>query len=763
MRPISTSTTSVRPVIPVSTSTSSVRPVIPVSTSTSSVRSVIPVSTSVRPISTSTTSVRPVIPVSTSTSSVRPVIPVSTSTSSVRSVIPVSTSVRPISTSTTASVNVRPISKPTTPASVNVRPVSSTITASVRPVPRPKTPVGVPPVSSTATASVRPVPRPKTPAGVPPVSSTTTASVRPVFRPKTPVSVPPVSSTATASVRPVPRPKTPVSVPPVATTTTTSVRPVPISKPIIPVPKTSVTSKPIIPVATVRTQVDIKPGKKGVKPLILKDRQKTWAAKADHLLRTTNGYFDTSDMGAGKMIIAIYLALVFDFSLLVIGPKTIIQSWRNHAAEYGVDVIDVLSYGAVRGKVGYQPTSGLLNRSDIVTDTGRRKVLFEPSEYYLQLLNSGILLIIDEIQNVIQKSAIHKACNVLLRTMIETGGQSRFGLLSGTPYCKEENVINLLRLAGYIKSSRMCRTDPVSKDIIPEVLQELIDVCYTLDPDTTSGITAEGFRKDTVANICHRLYSDVLREHMVGAMTAPQPEGVIYDIKNGFYNIDPDHLKLLQKAVYKLSETVNTDEDGKEVIDMIGRGKMVKALVAVEQAKLYDMARIARETLETVPNSKVIILLNYSKINIPIIVDMLADYQPELLTGSSSVPERQRVLDRFNDDPSCRLLIGNIKVAGVGNNMHDVRGDSPRYMYISPTFDLLAMAQAAKRVWREGVMSDATVRTFYAKETGKTEIKILTALAKKSGILKETVSSITAKDMILPSDYESYYEPDVTN
>ena len=695
-----------------------------------------------RPISKTTTpaSVKPVIPVSTNTTtSVRPV---STNTS---------TSVRPTSTNTSTSV--RPVYRPKTPASV--QPVATSTIASVRPVST-NTSTSVRPVATTSTiASVRPVYRPKTPVSVQPVATTSTTTVRP----KIPVSVQPVSATTSTSVKPVARPKTPVKVLPVATTSTTTVRPTSISKPI---PKTSVTSKPIVPVATVKTEVDIKPGKKGVKPLILKDRQKTWAAKAEHLLRTTNGYFDTSDMGAGKMIIAIYLALVFDFSLLVIGPKTIIQSWRNHAAEYGVDVIDVLSYGAVRGKVGYQPTSGLLNRSDIVTDTGRRKVSFEPSEYYLQLLNSGILLIIDEIQNVIQKSAIHKACNVLLRTMIETGGQSRFGLLSGTPYCKEENVINLLRLAGYIKSSRMCRTDPVSKDIIPEGLQELIDVCYTLDPDTTSGITAEGFRKDTVANICHRLYSDVLREHMVGAMTAPQPEGVIYDIKNGFYNIDPDHLKLLQKAVYKLSETVNTDEDGKEVIDMIGRGKMVKALVAVEQAKLYDMARIARETLETVPNSKVIILLTYSKINIPIIVDLLADYQPELLTGSSSVSERQRVLDRFNDDPSCRLLIGNIKVAGVGNNMHDVRGDSPRYMYISPTFDLLSMAQAAKRVWREGVMSDATVRAFYAKETGKTEIKILTALAKKSGILKETVSSITAKDMILPSDYESYYEPDIT-
>lgn len=124
-----------------------------------------------------------------------------------------------------------------------------------------------------------------------------------------------------------------------------------------------------------------------------------------------------------------YVTLKFGFRLLIICPIIAQDVWRRTAAEYGVPVLDIISYQSLRSQTGRQPKHGFLNRHDNNTEGGIHQVNFSPTRSYLDLVDQGIMVVCDEIQNIKNNSAQYKACNALIRPIIEGGGRSRFGLL----------------------------------------------------------------------------------------------------------------------------------------------------------------------------------------------------------------------------------------------------------------------------------------------------------------------------------------------
>ena len=62
------------------------------------------------------------------------------------------------------------------------------------------------------------------------------------------------------------------------------------------------------------------------------------------------------------------------------------------------------------------------------------KVDFKASERYMQMLNEGLLLIVDEIQNIKNVSGQFLAAQAMLKPILEAQGlKSRVILLSGSP------------------------------------------------------------------------------------------------------------------------------------------------------------------------------------------------------------------------------------------------------------------------------------------------------------------------------------------
>lgn len=56
----------------------------------------------------------------------------------------------------------------------------------------------------------------------------------------------------------------------------------------------------------------------------------------------------------------------------------------------------------------------------------------------------------------------------------------------------------------------------------------------------------------------------------------------------------------------------------------------------------------------------------YHRDVVEILMDRLAPYYPALITGDTLPRAKEEAVERFQNDPSCRLFIGQIKAAGVG-------------------------------------------------------------------------------------------------
>lgn len=447
----------------------------------------------------------------------------------------------------------------------------------------------------------------------------------------------------------------------------------------------------------------------------LRPWQVEWANRAIRILRHHHGYIDTSAPGDGKSYILLSVALRLKLRILVVCPLIVVDIWRQLAEKYGVLVYDIITYQSLRSKSGGQPRHGLLSRHQDNT--------FTTTEKFREVVNEGILLVLDEVQYTKNNcNSQHRSCHALVKDIYTTTGKSKYALLSGTPLDKIEHVVSLLRLIGYIKRPRLYIRNRAGQVKLLG-LQDLIDECCKIDSETTLRLLGGVEDKFDAKQLCYMLYIHVVKKKISGGMVADKGNRVVrFDIKNGFYRISQSRQVRLHDALEQLTRCV--DGSSRESI-----GEITKALVKIENAKTLDFARVARKILTDCKTNKVIISLNYNS-TIAELTKLLEEFDPLLLTGETK--NRTEVVVQFNN--TNRLLLMNTAIA-VGINLHDTTGDRKRYMLVSPTYRLLEVIQAAARIYRDGTKSEATVRLFYA--LGSEEPHILEAMRKKSLILGE--------------------------
>lgn len=499
-----------------------------------------------------------------------------------------------------------------------------------------------------------------------------------------------------------------------------------------------------------------------IEELILRSWQVDWANKAYNILAKNHGYIDTSKMGSGKTYVTLWIAKQYGFSIFVICPVGMKQIWKETAQKYGVNIVAIIGYRSVGTSKGHQPKHGYLYRHDNVTEGGIHQVNFSPTSQYLDLINKGILLVCDEIQNIKNNTSQYKACNSLIKPIISGGGRSRFALLSGTPFDKEEHAVNLLKLIGYIKSPRLYTYDKSTRKLILEGIQDLINICRYFNVNLTNQILDEiPPTKSKMHNLCYILYVKVIKPQILGAMSIPQNITAKFDVKNGFYNISQDKIDDLRYAIDQLALAVRYNEGaGTAELNAQNIGTVGYLLRKIENAKVGDFARIAHSDLIQDPTCKIIISVNYTVGTIKELSDLLAFYRPLILNGEVAPEKRPAIIKLFNENFEYRVLIMNTSIAS-GFGLHDIIGNAPRKMIISPTYKMLETAQAAFRIYRDNTKSDAQVRIFYGKGAGLQETGILSAMIRKTEITKGAVDDVIANTLLLPGDYTDYIEPNV--
>lgn len=109
----------------------------------------------------------------------------------------------------------------------------------------------------------------------------------------------------------------------------------------------------------------------------------------------------------------------------------------------------------------------------------------------------------------------------------------------------------------------------------------------------------------------------------------------------------------------------------------------------------------------------------------------------ETMTGSTSVAERKRVVERFQNDPDCMVMLLTLKVGGLGLNL-----TAADMVYIfEPWWNKAAEEQAIDRLHRIGQKS--TVNSFSLITVGTIEEKILQLQEQKKELFNDLISADT--------------------
>ncbi len=531
----------------------------------------------------------------------------------------------------------------------------------------------------------------------------------------------------------------------------------------------------------------------------------------ERLSRTLDRFrfaLDLSALGAGKTYCATKLCETRTVpNVVVIAPLTVLPKWQHMNDKHGLPLVDAISYCSLRSVKCKQPKHGFLNREDRVIENEvdgqlqqSERTFFHSTEKWRTLVNEGVLLIVDEIQNVKNVSSQFLSVKEMMRDIldhVESENKSRILLLSGTPVDKTEQVVNLYKALGIIKTHSLGHFNPQTRKCEAKGFRHVIRFHETLVSELTAQISGtldhafvvassyethsfdvEKFsRRDFFSDSIYRMFRDIFISQIAARMPPVASINSVHKF-NAFYRVkNDDAMRLLATAVARLCSSVGYDDSTNTValqnLTATDRARtfqqIARAMQMVETAKIPIFVRVAREALEKNPNQKVAILLNYSD-SIVDIAEALKDFSPLIVRGSTSMRNRATALERFQRvDGKYRLFIGNLTCVSTGVDLDDKDGRFPRLGLVSPNYSTITLHQLTYRFLRADTRSDAHVHFVFGRESirgkpvrGLTELNVLNCLARKSKVMKEIANSAAADEvqMLYPGEFPNWSEPD---
>ncbi|MEK7070753.1 MAG: hypothetical protein AAB966_03020 [Patescibacteria group bacterium] len=515
--------------------------------------------------------------------------------------------------------------------------------------------------------------------------------------------------------------------------------------------------------------------------VVLKEHQKDHFNRLKQIISFSKFYIDESPTGTGKTFVTLALAAELGMKIFLVANKTALTVWKKVCKEVDFTIDIILTYGELRGIKSSGTKNlkhGFLIREDIyekdATNKPIHRIKFHPTDKLIALIGAKTLFVFDEGQalrnNTAQNSSATAICNA-----ITLEHPSKFAILSATSHDSEIQSLNFARMIGIVSHTMLAIDGRFEKFGIGE----MVTFCHKIDSQKTEKLmnSRDLFcHRGNYQHIIHRLYTEIVVQNVASSMP-PLKTNFSVDAKNGYYKLDGEKLIELNKGIQNLAQAARAYDDGRGNFVIYGSksqnfSAITQALMNIEKSKIGIFVRVAKETLEHNPQCKVILYVSYLN-TIAEIERELSDYKMVVLTGSVNghvinsegerMDKREHLIQQFQEDDETRIFVSVIQVGKEAISLHDLEGTSPRYMFISPSYNLIDMIQAMGRVYREGIKSDVTVRFLYAKGANK-EMNILNAMARKSSILKEVnkiqteEASKTGVFIKYPGEFDQYVE-----
>jgi len=175
------------------------------------------------------------------------------------------------------------------------------------------------------------------------------------------------------------------------------------------------------------------------------------------------------------------------------------------------------------------------------------------------------------------------------------------------------------------------------------------------------------------------------------------------------------------------------EEGDKLLFDEMAKGRhelgMAKVPLALDHIK---------DTLESV--GKVVIFAHHQDV-IAALREGLLEYGCAVITGQTSGTARQAEVDRFQNDPDCRVFIGNIKAAGVGITLTA----ASTVVFVESDWTPGWMAQAEDRCHRIGQSESVLIQ--YLVFDGSMDALLCSMLVTKAAVANRALDADTVQDL----------------
>ena len=519
-------------------------------------------------------------------------------------------------------------------------------------------------------------------------------------------------------------------------------------------------------------------------PLVLRDYQVPHFEKIMSILDRQFFCVDGSEMGLGKTVVSIKVAMARALPLVVVAPVAARAVWFNELNKYQCPYYNlhggpVLTYEGLRGTAAHHPHHGLLTRSDVTTlFEGKMTTIttFQPTPMLNAMIDAGVLFIFDESHNIKNTSDQTDAARAIIGAIYARGGRSRFMLNSGTAMDKAEQVITFLRTIMFIRHRALYTL--INGVLKMTGIAELNEWALRINPDAARLFIATRMSpaprtKAAAHKYVTDMFLEVLKPWIMSIMVRPANKIAEKDIRNCYYSLAEDNNNRYRQGLVALSRAVRYDPTtGSVTQSKRSMGDVTKALIQIQEAKVPAMIRVARQLLSTPDENglwrKVILFADYirapktaapgEKGVIEQLMEGLKDFAPLELTGRISEKKRAEIVAKFQEtNHTHRLLIAHPKVGGIAISLHDLDGRFPRYMLIMPGYRINELHQATGRIYRDGVKGTARIRFFYGL-SGDAETSILSALMRKGKFMGALHSEQKEGGMIFPDEYPTDIE-----
>lgn len=186
-----------------------------------------------------------------------------------------------------------------------------------------------------------------------------------------------------------------------------------------------------------------------------------------------------------------------------------------------------------------------------------------------------------------------------------------------------------------------------------------------------------------------------------------------------YYDLDPAHLALYRKLAEE--QVLELEKGGK--IDATSQSALFNALQQIvvnwdhfagNEAKVSKSLDLVDQVMAELDGRKLVIFAKYRMTNAKL-VQHLQKYNAVGVYGGIPSAQQQRNLDRFRDDPDCKVAVLQPSSAGYGvDGLQRVCSD---VLFLELPDVPRDFHQAAARIWRDGLASKCLIRLAVAEQT----------------------------------------------